>query len=210
MELREFVFLTLKDDHGGHGYDHIMRVYENAMKIHKEEGGDRRVIEASCLLHDCLDEKLGLNTPEQKTKIASLLSDNSYGDVESKHILSVISRMSFHLHDEDDLTVEDMVVRDADRLDAMGKIGIDRAIAYGNSKGRPLFSEKDKEDIGNGLPPHSESTISHFFDKLLLLDRHLYTATAKKMAVPLKRELIDFVRRSFLDEGLPFDERILP
>ena len=210
MTIEEFLHSTLGADLTGHDEKHAYRVWENAELIMKETGGDHAYVKGCCLLHDCLDEKLGLNTEAQESKVFSLLLENGLDEDKAKRMLSSMKRMSFHLHDNENLSLEDKIIRDADRLDAVGEIGIARALAYGAWKGRPFFSEKDKIDIRNGFAPHSESTVSHFYEKLLRLDSGMHTETAKEEARKRKVTMIDYLKARFAEEGLPFDESLLP
>lgn len=210
MGIEEFVRATLGKDASGHGYDHALRVLSFAEAITKEEGGDEAYIRGCALLHDCLDSKLGLDNATQEERVYACLLENGYDEKKANAMIRTMSRMSFHLHDESDLSLEDKIVRDADRLDALGKIGATRALEYGKSKGRPLFSDEDRKNIAKGIAPHGQSTIAHFFDKLLILDRYLYTDTAKKMALPLKEELRLCLKGLFEENGMRLNPSILP
>ena len=202
MTIREFLQHELGHDASGHDVAHAERVVAFAKTIQAREGGDWPYIEGCALLHDCLDSKLGLDNKKQEGHVYQILLDNGFGEERSKAMIKTMGRMSFHLHDETDLTLEDMIVRDADRLDAIGRVGAKRAIAYGNAHGRPFVSEYNKEELAAGNRPTGQSTLAHFFDKLLILDRHLYTNTAKELAVPLKRELIDSLQEMLSKEGI--------
>lgn len=202
MDILTFLRSELGQDESGHDEAHALRVLEFARKIMEVEGGDRPYIEGCCLLHDCIDSKLGLDNEEQEKKVYDCLIENGYSAEKANRMLITMKRMSFHLHDEEALTLEDMIVRDADRLDALGRVGARRALEYGKSRNRPLFSPQNLIEIEMGLVPSGDSTIAHFFDKLLILDRHLYTDTAKEMAVPLKRELIECLEELYHEQGL--------
>ncbi len=209
MQIIDFVKKELGGDPSGHDVSHALRVLSFARAIQAKEGGQLSYIEGCALLHDCLDSKLGLDNEKQEGRVYRCLLENGYSDKMAKEMIHTMNRMSFHLHDETDLRLEDKVVRDADRLDALGKIGAERALAYGKSHGRPLFSNDDIEQIARGLRPSGESTIAHFFDKLLILDNYLYTDTAKAMAVPLKEELVECFRELYRQNGLVLDEALL-
>ena len=202
MDILSFLRSELGQDESGHNDAHALRVLSFARQIMENEGGDKSYIEGCCLLHDCLDSKLGLDNQEQEKKVYGCLLDNGYSAEKATKMLFTMKRMSFHLHDEEALTLEDKIVRDADRLDALGRVGARRALEYGKSRNRPLFSAQNLVEIDMGLFPSGDSTIAHFFEKLLILDRHLYTETAKKMAVPLKQELIDCLRELYQEQGL--------
>ena len=171
MERREpllsFVKKELSLDASGHDVEHALRVEANARRIQATEGGNLEIIVASALLHDVIDEKLFDDTEAQKEKVRSLLVGLDYPEEEILAILDIISTMSWHKRE--DLAslpcLEQQIVTDADRLDAMGAIGVARTFAYGGAHGRPL-----------------SGGIKHFHDKLLHLHKYLYTKTAKRLA----------------------------
>ena len=210
MDILTFLRSELGQDDSGHDEAHALRVLEFARAIQAKEGGDWPYIEGCALLHDCIDSKLGLDTASQEEKVFACLSENGYSAEKAQRMLMTMKRMSFHLHDEEALTLEDKIVRDADRLDALGRVGARRALEYGKSRNRPLFSPQNLIEIDMGLIPSGESTIAHFFEKLLILDRHLYTDTAKEMAVPLKQELIKCLKELYEEQGLTLDLDCLP
>ncbi len=210
MDILTFVRSQLGQDDSGHDEAHALRVLSFARTLQEKEGGDLPYIEGCALLHDCLDTKLGLNTVSQEEKVYDCLVQNGYSTEKASKMILTMRRMSFHLHDEEALTIEDKVVRDADRLDALGRVGARRALEYGKSRNRPLFSPQNLIEIDMGLVPSGESTIAHFFEKLLILDRHLYTDTAKQMAIPLKEELIACLRELYAEQGLELNLDCLP
>ncbi len=210
MDILTFVRSQLGQDDSGHDVEHALRVLSFARTLQEKEGGDLPYIEGCALLHDCLDTKLGLNTVSQEEKVYDCLVQNGYSTEKASKMILTMRRMSFHLHDEEALTMEDKVVRDADRLDALGRVGARRALEYGKSRNRPLFSPQNLIEIDMGLVPSGESTIAHFFEKLLILDRHLYTDTAKRMAIPLKEELIECLRELYAGQGLELNLDCLP
>ena len=208
MTIFEFLQQELGQDNSGHDVAHAERVVAFAAKIHAKEGGDWTYIEGCALLHDCLDSKLGLDSEKQKARVYEILLDTGFEDARAKAMIRTMSRMSFHLHDESDLSIEDKIVRDADRLDAMGEVGARRALEYGEAHGRPFITEENKRDIVAGHRPTGETTVAHFFDKLLILDRYLYTDTAKELARPLKHKLIESLRRLLLNEGISLPQSL--
>ena len=210
MQILTFVRQTLGHDDSGHDEAHVLRVLELARTIQGKEGGDLPYIEGCALLHDCLDSKLGLDNASQEEAVYECLTQNGYSAEKARRMIVTMRRMSFHLHDEEALTIEDKVVRDADRLDAMGRVGAKRALDYGKSRNRPVISPDNRIEIEMGLIPSGESTVAHFYEKLLILDHHLYTDTAKAMAVPLKEELILCLKELYAEEGLVLDEDTLP
>lgn len=182
----EFVKEELANDLSGHNFKHIERVYNNALLLIKHEGGNKKIILTSCLLHDLVDDKLFDNIEQQKQKIINMLKENNYNLPEIEQILNIISSISFHhgnIDECNDLNLE--IVRDADRLDALGAIGIIRCIEYGNNLRRPFY-EDDNLLINDEKIEFNKTTntsLSHFYDKLLKLKDYMHTYTAKQIAL---------------------------
>ena len=180
-----FVKDELSFDHSGHNFSHIERVVKNAEMLIKHEGGNSKIIITACYLHDIIDTKLFDDIEKQKEKIVNVLVNSSYFPAEIEEILEIIESVSFskgNINDVDNLNLE--IVRDADRLDALGAIGIIRTIEYGASKKREFYTE---ENLNRSLDEvkfnkSTETTLSHFYDKLLKLKDYMHTYTAKKIA----------------------------
>lgn len=180
-----FVKDELSFDHSGHNFSHIERVVKNAEMLIKHEGGNSKIIITACYLHDIIDTKLFDDIEKQKEKIVNVLVNASYFPAEIEEILEIIESVSFskgNINDVDNLNLE--IVRDADRLDALGAIGIIRTIEYGASKKREFYTE---ENLSRSLDEvkfnkSTETTLSHFYDKLLKLKDYMHTYTAKKIA----------------------------
>lgn len=180
-----FVKDELSFDHSGHNFSHIERVVKNAEMLIKHEGGNSKIIITACYLHDIIDSKLFDDIEKQKEKIVNVLVNSSYFPAEIEEILEIIESVSFskgNINDVDNLNLE--IVRDADRLDALGAIGIIRTIEYGASKKREFYTE---ENLNRSLDEvkfnkSTETTLSHFYDKLLKLKDYMHTYTAKKIA----------------------------
>ena len=166
----------------GHDYFHLKRVVENALKIGKAENANLFLVELSAWLHDVGDYKLhdGVDRSEELVK-EFLLTQNLSGELIDK-VNEIISQVSFSKANPV-TSLEAKVVQDADRLDALGAIGVARAFAYGGSKGRELW---------NPNQPNS-TTIQHFYDKLLKLKDLMNTETAKVMAEKRHRFLEEFL-----------------
>ncbi len=178
----KFVKNELLNDHSGHDYKHIERVVSNAYKIIKYEGGNEKIIITSCYLHDIVDNKLFLDIDTQINKIKELLIKQKYNEDEILEIIDIITSISYSKN-KDLKTLNAMIVRDADRLDAIGAIGIIRTIEYGNNKLRPFYEEDNikKENNKYTFNISTETTLSHFYDKLLKLYDLFHTETAKEM-----------------------------
>lgn len=166
----------------GHDYFHLKRVVENALKIGKAENANLFLVELSAWLHDVGDYKLhdGVDRSEELVK-EFLLTQNLSDELIDK-VNEIISQVSFSKGNSV-TSLEAKVVQDADRLDALGAIGIARAFAYGGSRGRELWNP-DQPD---------STTVQHFYDKLLKLKDLMNTDTAKVIAEKRHRFLEEFL-----------------
>lgn len=172
------------EDSGGHDTTHTLRVYENAMKIASSEDCDKEIVALAALLHDADDHKL-FDTEDLSNARAFLRSAGISGDKEEK-ICRVISEVSFSANrDKAPSSIEAMIVRDADRLDAMGAIGVARTFAYGGQHGRNM----------------SES-VYHFHEKLLLLKDMMCTGTGRELAEKRHVFLEEFLKELEEETGM--------
>ena len=160
-------------DASGHDFDHTMRVFHMATTIAREENADLETVQLAALLHDVDDRKLSPQTCENKDNAVSFLRENGVNQEKIKEIIQIISQISFSAGNGTPSTLEGMCVQDADRLDAIGAIGIGRAFAFGSSRGRRIHDPEGKD---------TTTTIQHFYDKLLLLKGRMNTATGKNLA----------------------------
>jgi uncharacterized protein len=160
-------------DASGHDFDHTMRVFRMATTIAREENADLETVQLAALLHDVDDRKLSPQTYEHKDNAVRFLRDNSVEKDKIRTIVEIISQISFSAGNGTPSTLEGMCVQDADRLDAIGAIGIGRAFAFGGSRGRRIHDPEGKD---------TTTTIQHFYDKLLLLKDRMNTATGKNLA----------------------------
>lgn len=183
-----YVRQTLQNAEGGHDWWHILRVWNNAKLIAQTEPANMLVVELAALLHDIADSKFYGGDEEigPKTAVAFLQSQQVDADVIT-HVENIIRHLSFKSgFDGVKFTSPELsVVQDADRLDAIGAIGIARAFNYGGFKGRELHNpeiptnlQMSKEQYKNTTAP----TINHFYEKLLLLKDKMNTPTARKLA----------------------------
>ncbi|WP_374703075.1 HD domain-containing protein [Neobacillus cucumis] len=193
-----FVRNELGEDSTGHDWYHVDRVRRNALYICKREmAGDPFVIEMAALLHDIPDEKLNKSTEQGKAKLDSFFKINEMADNEKDHIIQIIETISYKGGRKTDLqTVEAKIVQDADRLDAIGAIGIARAFAYGGKKGQLIYDpdihvreEMSPEEYRTG----KSTSIHHFYEKLLKLKELLNTDTAKLMAEKRQQMMLTFL-----------------
>jgi uncharacterized protein len=199
-EIVAFVERELEFDHSGHGLQHAERVFRNACAIMEEEGrGDFLIVAASAFLHDCIDHKLFEDLEKQREKIVRLLEDCSFSKAEIEEVLEIITSISFSNQKSRSLTsLNAQIVCDADRLDAIGAIGVVRAVSYGALKGREFYStssELNHVAVEDATEITSGSTLAHFKEKLLRLESLMFTSSAKRMA---KRRTA--FMKSFLEE----------
>lgn len=161
----EYVSKLLENNSGGHDIAHSVRVYKNALAIAETEPGcDLTVVSLAAILHDADDHKLFKS--ENNENARCFLKSNGISDELTEEICSVINSVSFSKNrGRKPETLEGKIVQDADRLDAMGAIGIARTFAYGGEHGRSI-----------------DESVQHFHDKLLLLKDEMNTASARKLA----------------------------
>jgi uncharacterized protein len=194
-----FVQQTLKDAEAGHDWFHIERVYKTAVNINKEEKGNELVIAFAALLHDIADPKFNNGDEELGPNIAeSFLKSISIDDETVKHVKLIIQHMSFkNSFDGNGFTSKEMqIVQDADRLDAIGAIGIARAFTYGGFKNRVLYDPavKVEKHLSKESYKHTTApTINHFYEKLLLLKDMMNTAAGKKIAEKRHQFMLDYL-----------------
>lgn len=183
----QFVKNTLGNEPTGHDWFHIERVRKNAVYISEtEQKGDRFIIEMAAILHDIPDEKLTHSIEDGERRLSSFLDDLPIDEQIKERIIEIIVSISFKGGNQSLLpSVEAEIVQDADRLDAIGAIGISRAFAYGGKKGNPIYdpSFSVRESMTEiEYREGNSSTIHHFYEKLLQLKNRLNTETARKIA----------------------------
>lgn len=195
-----FVKNELGHDTTGHDWYHIERVRKNALIIWENEqvGGDRFVIEMATLLHDIPDEKLNETEAAGMKKLLSFLDSLAIEDSIKQQIVKIIETISFKGGRKLELqTVEAKIVQDADRLDALGAIGIARAFAYGGKKGQPIYDPEIEVRTEMTLKQYrtgQSSSINHFYEKLLKLKDGLHTETARQIADKRHQYMVDFLQ----------------
>lgn len=184
----EFVKETLADAEGGHDFWHIYRVWNNSKRISQGENVDMLVVELGALLHDIADSKFYDGDEEiGPRKAKEFLESIGVKKEVVEHVENIVRHISFKgdLHRQEFKSPELDVVQDADRLDAMGAIGIARTFNYGGHKGREIYNPEfppklhmTKEEYKASTTP----TLNHFYEKLLLLKDRMNTVAGKAMA----------------------------
>ncbi len=148
----------------GHDVLHTLRVVKNAKMLNEDGEGDGFIIILASLLHDADDRKLFPETAENNGNARKILEKNCVSEEITDRIIDIISFVSFSAGKIPD-SIEGKIVQDADRLDAMGAVGIARCFAYGGNHNRPMYEEGDFSGEGSG-----DSSIAHFYNKLLKLE----------------------------------------
>ncbi|MCI2068418.1 MAG: HD domain-containing protein [Bacilli bacterium] len=186
----------------GHDFEHTQRVYLNALAIQKTAGGDLFLISLAAYLHDVDDVKLFKEEGDLPHARQFLTQEGA--DIENiEKICQIIHEISFKGKESvKPSTLEGQIVQDADRLDALGAIGIARAFAYGGAKGRKMYDPnvKPRLDMDEKTYRSNEgTTINHFYEKLLLLESLMNTPEGKKIAHERTCFMKDFLAEFFLE-----------
>jgi len=183
-----FVQNELADAEGGHDWWHVYRVWKTASTIAIQEGGDEFIVQISALLHDIADSKFYDGDENVGPNKATTFLKKTRLDTNSiNHIEAIIRNMSFKNTFESSSfsSIELDVVRDADRLDAIGAIGIARTFNYGGHKGSEIYNPNVKPNLNMTKEEYKKSdspTVNHFYEKLLLLKEMMNTKTGKIFA----------------------------
>ncbi|MUH37299.1 HD domain-containing protein [Zobellia amurskyensis] len=201
-----FVKETLKGAEGGHDWFHIQRVFKNTLLIAKEEKVDVLVVSLGALLHDIADAKFNNGDETVGPKLAQqFLTELKVDKKTIDHVIKIIENISFKNSLEKNKSkrfssLELEVVQDADRLDALGAIGIARAFNYGGFKNRELYNpdiapnlKMTKEEYKKSKAP----TLNHFYEKLLLLKDKMNTKTGTKLAGERHIYMVDFLKQFY-------------
>ncbi len=205
-ETRTYVQHSLEHAEPGHDWPHIERVWKNALRIARVEGADLLVVQIAALLHDIADYKFNDGDDQKGPQVAhDWLTSLGMEESAVDHICRIIEEVTFRgagTQTSPPSSLESMVVQDADRLDAIGAIGIARAFAYGGYKSLPLHdpltaprSHASFEEYKSG----SSSTVNHFYEKLLLLRDRMNTETARRIADGRHAYMQEYLQR-FLRE----------
>jgi uncharacterized protein len=188
QKTKDFVKKTLSNAEGGHDWWHAYRVWRLSKKIAQNENVDNFVVELGALLHDIADSKF--HKGDEKVgphKARNFLNSLNVGKKVVDHVENIVSNVSFKgaKHIQKFKSPELDVIQDADRLDAMGAIGITRAFNYGGHKGRGIYDPKIKPNLNMTKEEYKNNntpTINHFYEKLLLLKDRMNTETGKSIA----------------------------
>jgi uncharacterized protein len=194
-----FVKEKLEGAEAGHDWFHIERVWKLSKKIAEKEGGNLEVIELSALLHDIADPKFHNGDETLALKISQNFLEEIHVEAELiEQVLFVIKNISFKNRAEapENPPLELQIVQDADRLDAIGAIGIARTFNFGGFKNNLMYHPEIKPNLGMNKEEYKKSngtTINHFYEKLLLLKDLMNTETAKKIASERHNFMLQFL-----------------
>ncbi|WP_370226793.1 HD domain-containing protein [Mesoflavibacter sp.] len=203
---KTFVKTTLKDAEGGHDWFHTERVYNNALLISKGETVDELVVALGALLHDIADSKFYKGDDTVGPKIAGefLMKQNVSTKVINQ-VIKIIENVSFSSNIDNASAFKSKeleVIQDADRLDALGAIGIARTFNYGGFKNRALYNPDIKPNLNLTKDEYKKSTaptINHFYEKLLLLKDKMNTKTGRKIAEERHNYMVDFLKQFYAE-----------
>ncbi|WP_300441030.1 HD domain-containing protein [Christiangramia sp.] len=201
----KFVQETLQGAEGGHDWFHIERVLNNSRLIAKGEKANLEIVELGALLHDIADSKFHGGDEAIGPRIASdFLKSQEASEEVIDHVINIINNISFKGGNIEQkfTSVELDIVQDADRLDAIGAIGIARTFNYGGFKGRALYDPAIKPNLDMTKEEYKASnapTINHFYEKLLLLKNRMNTATGKKIAEARHRFMEGYLEQFYAE-----------
>lgn len=190
-QTKAFVRQRLDGEGSGHDWWHVVRVYNNALDIAKHESGaDNLVVALSALLHDVADHKFGFSDEDRRNIIQEFLSNINVAADIIEQVVYIVNNISFKrgTNQHKMTTLEGQIVQDADRLDAIGALGIARTFTFGGHFNRPMFDPEYDRDAVTSEKNISSDTISHFYEKLLLLKDRMNTEYGRQKA--LKRHQI--------------------
>ncbi len=201
--VQEFVKSRLQNQGAGHGWDHVQRVVGNAKRINQEVKADAIIVELAALLHDIGDAKFNNGQEVGPTIIAQELPKLGADEATIKRVCEIVEKISFRKATSSDLlSLEAKVVQDADRLDALGYIGLVRCIEYVTQCGRKFFDPAIK--VRENMTPeeyaaHDGTGYNHCYEKLFKLKDLMNTDSARKIATSREIRMRSFLA-GFIEE----------
>ena len=200
----EYIKKEFGDDSSGHDWWHIYRVWKNAITICEHEKADLFIVQLTALLHDLDDWKFNESEDETPQRAKAWMESCDVDPQSIETVCEIIMHISYKgAHVENKMkSLEGFIVQDADRLDAIGAIGIGRAFAYGGYKNRPMYDPESPNQMHASFEQYKKSksaTINHFYEKLLLLKDMMNTSTAKKIAEQRHEIMLRFLDQ-FMNE----------
>jgi uncharacterized protein len=204
-EVQDYIKSDSQGDSSGHDWWHVFRTWKMAKEIAKKEGGDLFVIELGALLHDIGDWKFNDDPKAGSKKARELLEKLKVEEPVIAYVCDIVDNVSFKGAKMENgiKTLEGKIVQDADRLDALGAIGVARTFAFGGSANRELYIPEFKpsfEKVAYSIKDKRlGGSLNHFYEKLLLIKDMLNTKTAKKIAGP-RHKFLEMYLKEFLKE----------
>jgi uncharacterized protein len=192
----------MEGEGSGHDWWHIYRVWNIAKHIAKKENADKFIVELAALLHDIADWKFTNDEKSASKYTRKWLESIKVDEVDIKNVCNIIDNISFkgaNVKNEIE-SLEGKIVQDADRLDALGAIGIGRAFAYGGFKGNVMYDPAIKMHVSSSFKEYKKSgktTINHFYEKLLFLKDKMNTNEAKRIAIKRHNYMQNFLKQFF-------------
>lgn len=189
----------------GHDWYHIDRVRKNALLIHSKEGGDRDIIELAALLHDISDHKFNGGDFDKGAEVSRvLLEELTVSEEVIEQVVYIVKNVSYKGSGVADVmeSLEGKIVQDADRLDAIGAIGIARTFAYGGSVGSLIYDPEVPPTLHTDKESYAKDrshTINHFYEKLLLLKERMHTTAGKEIARNRTQFMKDYLEQFYAE-----------
>lgn len=205
-KIKENIKIVFESDSGGHDYWHSVRVYQNALKLAESEECDKNVVAIAALLHDVDDAKLFEQRDYQNARC--IMKECRVNSEIADKVIEIIKAVSFRgCESVVPESLEGKIVQDADRLDALGAIGIARTFAYGGSKGRCLYNPEISPQMdmtGTEYLSNEGSSVNHFYEKLFCLKDLMNTDKAKEIALQRDAYMRDFLEQFLVEwNGIP-------
>ncbi|WP_334328598.1 HD domain-containing protein [Companilactobacillus sp. HBUAS59699] len=198
--IHDFSYQKMSADHTGHNFDHIERVVKMANRISQQEKTDKLITLGAAYLHDVADDKLVDDPAKLESEIRDFLKSIQLDNDQIDEIMYITHNLSFSKSlskNPPKLSLAGQVVQDADRLDAIGAIGITRAIYYGGANAEtiydPTIKPREKMNKAEYRNLDNETIINHFYEKLLKLTSMMNTTTAKKIALHRQQFMYEFL-----------------
>lgn len=206
---KAYVKSVLAEAEAGHDWQHIQRVLINAEKILAVEKADEFTVKLACLLHDIADAKFHDGNEDLGPKLTrDFLTRIAVDSSIINEVVYIVKHISFKSEAiaKEEKSIEFQLVQDADRLDALGAIGIARTFHYGGYKNRSIFNAEVAPEVHQSKEAYKNSTaptINHFYEKLLLLKNKMNTATGKKLAQRRHDFMLAYLKEFFKECGEP-------
>jgi len=206
-QVKSLVFELMENEDSGHGNDHLIRVYDLAMKFANAEGGNKDIVGIAALLHDVDDYKLvGVENCKKLTNAKTIMSKSNVAKEIQEKVLEIIETMGYKklLSGIRPNTIEGKIVSDADMCDVLGANGILRVATYSNKHNKPFFDKNiwpiENMDSNKYNRECSDTAVCHFFEKVLRLRYLMLTEAGKKEAIIREKITIDFLKNIFYEQ----------